>query len=382
MLYSTGKGGMAAMGESACFMRHEEQVTLSLRALYERHGYKKYRMSKFEAYDLYLENINFLKSRSIITFNDLSGRVLALKPDVTLSIVKNTHADRLSSEKFYYLENVYRLDKASATYREIAQLGLEYLGARDAFATGEVVLLAAKTLSAISPKSRFQLSHVGYIQSLLDGLGVESSAQRALAEVIRKKNAHELAQAALALKLPPAAAEMLAGAAGLSGGFAKTLERARAMAITPSMTEALHELEEVHAVLEAAGAGEGVTLDFSLLGDMDYYSGVAFQGYVEGVPRAVLAGGCYAGLMKKFGHDIDAIGFAVYLNELSFLYENAARQDADVLILYEKDASPERVTRAAGHLMEKGLRVRCELSQPREGRFTQIMTLKEAEGHA
>ena len=112
-------------------MRPEERISWSLQGLYQRHGYKKYRMGKFEEYELYLENKNFLQSRQIITFNDMDGRVLALKPDVTLSIVKNTHADRSSSEKFYYLENVYRFHKPSGAYREISQLGLEYLGAPD-----------------------------------------------------------------------------------------------------------------------------------------------------------------------------------------------------------------------------------------------------------
>ncbi len=82
-------------------LRWEERITLYLRALYERYGYRKYRMGRFEEYDLYLENKNFLKSPDIITFHDLDGRVLALKPDVTLSIAKNTHATAQSSEQFY-----------------------------------------------------------------------------------------------------------------------------------------------------------------------------------------------------------------------------------------------------------------------------------------
>ena len=60
-------------------------------------------------YDLYVRNKNFLKSDQIITFNDLNGKLMALRPDVTLSIVKNTKdcGDKLC--KYYYNENVYRL---------------------------------------------------------------------------------------------------------------------------------------------------------------------------------------------------------------------------------------------------------------------------------
>ena len=82
-------------------------------------------------------------------------------------------------------------------------------------------------------------------------------------------------------------------------------------------------------------------LDFSLVNDIDYYDGVVFQGYVEGVPRAVLTGGYYGNLLKKFGRSLDAIGFAVYLNELNLLFRSQKRIDVDALILYsdESDAA-------------------------------------------
>ena len=86
----------------------DEQVPLLLRGLFEQRGYRRYRMSNFEAYDLYRENKNFLESEGIITFTDASGRLMALKPDVTMSIVKHTKPDAVSS-KLYYVENVFRL---------------------------------------------------------------------------------------------------------------------------------------------------------------------------------------------------------------------------------------------------------------------------------
>ncbi len=72
----------------------DEQVPLLLRGLFEQRGYRRYRMSNFEAYDLYRENKNFLESEGIITFTDASGRLMALKPDVTMSIVKQYEAGR------------------------------------------------------------------------------------------------------------------------------------------------------------------------------------------------------------------------------------------------------------------------------------------------
>ena len=70
--------------------KNEEKAIFALRALYKQYGYLPFKMSKFEEYDLYVQNKDFLVSDRVITFNDTNGKLLALKPDVTLSIIKNT----------------------------------------------------------------------------------------------------------------------------------------------------------------------------------------------------------------------------------------------------------------------------------------------------
>ncbi len=364
-------------------LRREERITLELRGLYEQYGYRKYRMGKFEEYELYLENKNFLRDQNIITFHDLDGRVLALKPDVTLSIAKNTHATAQSSEKFYYLENVYRLDKPSGGYREISQLGLEYIGRLDAVAAYEVLCLAQKTLDFISENHRMQLSHIGFWVSLMDGLGIDAALRKEIMECVRAKKIHELSQRLEEAKIAPAARDMIQRAAGLCGEFDETLKAARDLCISQGMTASLNELEGVHRLLREKGWANRLLLDFSLVNDSDYYGGLIFQGYVEGVPRALLAGGYYGNLLKKFGRDLDAIGFAVYLNELNLLFRSSGQMDVDALILYTEDADLPSLLSAAESMMDQGLRVRMEKNRPDEIRCGKVYTfgkdgLKEA----
>ena len=364
-------------------LRREERITLELRGLYEQYGYRKFRMGKFEEYELYLENKNFLKDQNIITFHDLDGRVLALKPDVTLSIAKNTHATRQSSEKFYYLENVYRLEKQSGGYREISQLGLEYIGKLDAVAYYEVLCLAQKTLDAISENHRMQLSHIGFWVSLLDGLGIDAPLRKEIMDCVRAKKIHELKQRLEDAKIATAARDMIQRAAGLCGAFDETLEAARELCISQGMTASLNELSAVYRLLRERGWANRLLLDFSLVNDSDYYGGLIFQGYVEGVPRALLAGGYYGNLLKKFGRDLDAIGFAVYLNELNLLFRSSGQRDVDALILYTEDADQAALLSAAEDMRKSGLRVRVEKTVPDELRCGAVYTfdkdgLKEA----
>ena len=84
----------------------QEKVIFSLRALYLKYGYGQYKMSKFEEYDLYAKNKDFLISDSVITFTDTNGKLMALKPDVTLSIIKNLNNQTGQLHKLFYNENV------------------------------------------------------------------------------------------------------------------------------------------------------------------------------------------------------------------------------------------------------------------------------------
>ena len=120
-----------------------EAFSSALRSLYSRYGYSRYKMNKFEEYDLYAKNKDFLISDSVITFTDMDGKLMALKPDVTLSIVKNTR-DEPGIRKLYYNENVYRVSKGTHSFKEIMQVGLEAIGQIYEYCIYEVLKLAEK----------------------------------------------------------------------------------------------------------------------------------------------------------------------------------------------------------------------------------------------
>ncbi|MFR4336366.1 MAG: ATP phosphoribosyltransferase regulatory subunit [Lawsonibacter sp.] len=118
-----------------------------LNRLYEQYGYRKFKMSRFEDYDLYAQNRDFLRQDRIITFTDADGALKALKPDITLSIMKSNSGD---SEKVYYNENVYR--ETGGTFREILQVGVESVGQIDPYAEAEVIVLGRPLPRSSSPR--------------------------------------------------------------------------------------------------------------------------------------------------------------------------------------------------------------------------------------
>ena len=112
-------------------------------------------------------------------------------------------------------------------------------------------------------------------------------------------------------------------------------------------------------MLDAIGCGAQFVLDFSVTNDMDYYNGVTFQGFVDGIPAHVLSGGRYDTLVKKFGKKAGAIGFAIYPDLLERFAAHPRDSELDVLITYG-DTDPAVAAVEAQKLTDEGLRVRVQ----------------------
>ena len=310
-------------------LQPRERAVFALRALYQGAGCRMYHMGQFEEYALYQENQRFLPSRQVITFTDLDGRLLALKPDVTLSIAKSARPAPGQTLRFYYSENVYRPSAESGAFKEIPQTGVECIGRVGVAETGETLALAARSLEVLAgatgrPDWQLVAGHMGYLSALLDALGVPACGRRPILARLHEKNAHELRAAALDAGLGEAGAAALTGLLELCGPAGSVLPAAAAACRSEAMAAALDELR---AALD--GVDGPVWLDLTLSGEMEYYNGLLFQGYLRGAPRPVLRGGRYDLLARKFTPGAGAVGFAVYLDELE---RPAAPPEADGLL--------------------------------------------------
>ncbi len=357
----------------------EESALASLCALYDRYGYSRFRMSKFEEYDLYVRNKSFLLSDHMITFTDTSGKLMALKPDVTLSIVKNSRDVAGSVQKVYYRENVYRVAKGGHGFSEIMQLGLECMGDIDTYCTAEVLMLAAESLSALSEDFVLDVSHLGVLSSILDGMGADDRTRRELIACVGEKNLHGIAAICEAAGIASEKAEALKTLVSRYGDAEQVLD-----ALTPFVTDesglaALSELREVLAVLRSAGYGNRVRVDFSVVNDLSYYNGIVFRGFVRDVPAGVLSGGRYDLLMQKMGKKAGAIGFAVYPDLLVGLSAPDNEYDVDAVLLYDESTDPVALFEKVRALCDSGVSVTVQRSVPEKLRYRQLLKWQEGE---
>ena len=307
------------MNFSVDVLKNDEKALYSLRQLYRDHGYARYKVSKFEEYDLYVHNKNFLTSEHILTFTDTNGKLMALKPDITLSIVKNIRGDDTDTHKVYYNENVYRTSAGSDGFREIMQTGLEYIGKVDDGAVGEVLMLAQKSLALISDDYILDLSHMGFVTGLLESAGIDAEGAAELLAFIGTKNISAIRAYCAAHHVSREAENAICEITGLYEPLELALPRIAELVKGEQMREAYVQLCGVLDTMQKQGCAERLYLDFSIVNDMNYYNGIIFRGFINGIPDGILSGGRYDRLLARMGKKSGAIGFAVYLDLLERL---------------------------------------------------------------
>lgn len=360
-------------------LKPDEKACLELRGLYEQYGYQKYKMGKFEEYSLYVENKDFLGGEKVIAFTDLDGRLLALKPDVTLSIIKNTQATSQCNEKLYYLENVYRESKENHTFKEINQMGLEYIGQIDSYAITEVISLAARSLRTISSDYILEISHMSFVVELIESLQVAEHIKHKLIRQIRRKNTDGIRKTAEAAELPLIQIESLCRIPFLYGNVEETVAKAREIALNSAMNKALDRLMEIYRALEAIGEGDGIQVDLSMVNDIDYYNGIIFRGYIKKLGKSILAGGQYDRAMEILGKKAGAVGFALYLNEINRIAEHRTKVDVEAILLYREEEPLPQIARAVEQLQREGISVRAERQIPEGLRYRDLYRLENGE---
>ena len=352
-------------------LRNDEKAVLALRSLYRRFGYSRYKMSKFEEYDLYVRNKDFLISDGIITFNDTDGKLLALKPDVTLSIIKNTKDEKGTVQKLYYNENVYRIAKDSHCFREINQTGLECIGDIDIHDICEVLYLALKSLETIDENYIIDIAHAGLLEALFSGEALEGETKKKVIAHIQNKSIDEIR----IMKNEGAISDRaFTLACTLTKNYRTFRDLAEALGqCDGEAAENLTEFGKMFDSLARLNLTDKVRIDFSIVSDTGYYSGLVFKGYIAGIPTGVLSGGQYDKLMRKMGKACCAVGFAVYLDALERHGRETADYDFDFVIIKDDTADIAELIKTTESLSENGFSVIVLREKPENIKYRNLI---------
>ena len=340
-------------------MSKKDLVLLNIRKMYDSYGYKKISLPSFEEYDLYNENKDFI-DRNVLTVMSPNGKLLALRPDITLSVAKKVSKDQsLKYSKIYYQENTYNLTKYVG-YEEDEQLGIELIGKESTFLDFEIINLAVKSLDIINKKSMIVLSHAGFISSVFDNFDLEYEIKEEILDCINRKNSHDIQKILKSNEhISENVKKLIYKIPKLSGNLENIEKELLKYEINGNTKKILSELKQLNSLLMKFYKKSKIIFDFSVVKNLNYYNGIILQGYIEGFPNVILTGGRYDKLFEKFGVDTGAVGFAILTDGLKGYYKDTDKKDFEILIAYD-NSDFEKLVEIVNDFQKKGLRVRTE----------------------
>ena len=318
-----------------CRSRRSAQSAIT--GLFKKRGYSEVVTPEVEYYDLFIRSGEPLPQEAMLKIIDRSGKILVMRPDCTAPIAR-VAATKLKNavfpQRLYYNETIFRSDDAHlGSDSEIAQCGIELIGAPGLRGDLETVAMAVDTLLATGAAHfHVELGHADLFRILVKELGTDRETAEKLRKCIENKSFAALSELLVSFGDSPAA-RALRRLPYLFGG-ADILDEAAALLEKSTAGETIRYLKAIYKELSGTGRENYLRFDLGLVNRLDYYTGLVFRGYVEGAGSTVLAGGRYDDLLGCFGAEQPATGFAVYVDALSACLPEVLPPEPDTLIHY------------------------------------------------
>ena len=300
-------------------MRELRRLHLALIEVFESRGYGEVSTPAIE-YDEVLARGDGRTAGSAYRFFDESGDLLALRSDMTVPIARlaaTRYAGAETPLRFCYLASAFRAVRPQrGQMREFAQAGVELIGAPAPDGTAEVVEVLEASLDAAGlDRAVIGLGDADLYRQLLAELGIEGAARDS---VLERLAMHDLVGLEAELSaLEGIGAEQVETCVTLSQlrGGPEVLDKARSLG-GAAVERATARIGETYEALAARGAADRVQIDLGLLRDLGYYSGAILEVYDPALGHVLGGGGRYDQLLKRFGLDLPAAGFALYVERL------------------------------------------------------------------
>jgi ATP phosphoribosyltransferase regulatory subunit len=342
------------------------QVEAELRRTWSVWGYREIILPTFEYAGTLATDVGAEIDAELYRFFDRHGRTLALRADMTIPtarVVGTRLYDQPLPLRIAYAGSVFRHEPPRAgRQHEFTQAGVELIGAQSRAADAETVALAVEALrSSGLPEFRVTMGHVGFFRGLLAALALPDKVAGRLRQAVNRKAEAELAALlSQSAEAPRAAREALLALPRLTGG-PETLSEASAYSVHPLMARALDDLRQVAALLDAYGVAGDVSYDLAEVRDLDYYTGITYEGFAPGLGFNLISGGRYDDLVGHFGPPLPAVGWALTLDRVLLARELQGVQHAEPApdVLLSAEGCP-KCLHWAGTARSLGLRVEVD----------------------
>ena len=354
--------GVRDIYDNECKKRRK--VLHKLHHVLSLYSYNDIETPTFEFFDIFNQDKGSATSNEMYKFFDRENNTLVLRPDITPSIArcvaKYYDEEDLPIRLCYQGKTFLNTHNHQGKSNEITQLGAELINDDSSAADAEVISTVIDCFLAAGLKEfQIEIGEVDFFKGILEEAKLTEETADEIRNFIHNRNFFGLESLIKELDLPENVKKVLLSFDQLFGGY-EMLEKARELVTNKTSLEAIERLEKVYKALSYSGYEQYISFDFSLLSRYEYYTGIMFRGYTYGTGDAVVKGGRYNNLLKQYGKDAPAIGFAFYIDDLMMAISRqkieVAVDNSDSIILYNIEQQKSAI-RLANQLRKSGRKI-------------------------
>ncbi len=339
----------------------KKNIEKSLREEFILGGYEEIETPSYEYYDVFQSGVGSYMQESMIKFVDSKGRILVLRPDITVPIAR-VAATKLGNgvKRLFYIQNSFAAAApAIGKAGEFTQAGVELIGDKRYQADAEVISLAIRSLKTAGLADfTIDIGQVSFFKSLINGLDLSSSDTDILRHAVDSKDIQAINAVTGRLKISGRLKEQILELPGLFGGN-EVFDKALQLSDNDGCRKAVENLRNVYDLLSELGIADYLMIDFGILHDIAYYSGIIFRGITPGIGFPVVSGGRYDELLQRFGRPSPATGFALGIKRVMIAMERQGLLNGSYKTFAVISCDMEAAGKAAeyaGKLREEGKR--------------------------
>lgn len=342
----------------------KRQIEDAVASVFVKWGYEEIVSPTFEFLETLTIGNNDEMQQNMFKFFDKDNTTLGLRYDMTTPIAR-VASTRLNEEnrplKLSYIANVFRYEQAQMGRQcEFYQAGVELMGVCQASADAEVIALSIETLRRAGLENfQISLGQIQFINGVMEESGLSKEKQEKLKEAMVNRDLvsfnEEIENSGLTDKHQEALKQL-----PLLHGHEEILAKAKAMTENEKSKNALVNLEEIFALLKVYGVEQYISFDLGIIRDFDYYTGMVFEAYTQGLGFPLCGGGRYDKMLKTFGNDCPATGFALGIERIMLALErqkiNYKVIDKNIYVAWSEGKLGEAILKAKA-LRTEGLTV-------------------------
>lgn len=339
-----------------------------LKTLFQQHHYQLIETPTFEYIDVFTLGSEGVQNPSLYKWMNQQGEIVALRSDMTRAIARVVATQNSSQpfpQRYMYVANTFRYpERYQGKLHEFTQVGIELVGDASCLSDAEVIMLAVEALRQAGVEGfKLHIGSTAFLKAMLQDVGASKEEEKAIFEAIDQKDAVALKNKLNSLDATQDKIMILTRLMQQSGdiGFLREVKK---YVETPSGKEALERLETMYELLTLFQVEKEVVFDFSILSYESYYTGVMFQGYVDGVGEPIVEGGRYDQLLSAFGYDLPAVGMAINMQCILQTYSKNQVSDKPPTTLFVWDDEMAQIAiDLARHYRKQGYVIAYSLSK-------------------